>query len=235
MAFTILEWFGRLVGDKTSEATELRRTKQCPFIKSACTKLYGDGSVNSVCSVDTSEGPLVICPNRLYAESYKILKDASLAAFGPGMSLVFTPNIRKTSGQNRVLALGKRSGGEIKLPTRGKRGSYFVDWILAKLTEQNELAEFVALEVQTMDTTGSYRPEVEKLQRGAMSTRPSKSSPNWENVNKRILPQLIYKGHVLRRENKCAHGLFFVCPELVLTHIKSRLGGTARLNHACGV
>ena len=47
---------------------------------------------------------------------------------------------------------------------------------------------------------------------------------NWENVNKRILPQLIYKGQVLRREQKCTKGLFFVCPKQVLNKIKERLG-----------
>ena len=49
---------------------------------------------------------------------------------------------------------------------------------------------------------------------------------NWENVNKRILPQLIYKGHVLRRERLCSKGLFFVCPTQVYSKIKERLGNT---------
>ena len=49
---------------------------------------------------------------------------------------------------------------------------------------------------------------------------------NWENVNKRILPQLIYKGHVLRRERLCSKGLFFVCPTQVYNKIKERLGNT---------
>jgi hypothetical protein len=47
---------------------------------------------------------------------------------------------------------------------------------------------------------------------------------NWENVNKRILPQLIYKGQVLRREAKCTKGLFFVCPRQVLERVRERLG-----------
>jgi hypothetical protein len=48
---------------------------------------------------------------------------------------------------------------------------------------------------------------------------------NWENVSKRILPQLIYKGHVLRRERLCSKGLFFVCPKPVKDKIVQRLGG----------
>ena len=80
-----------------------------------------------------------------------------------------------------------------------KTSGFFVDWILARLDRDKKLTEFAALEVQTMDTIGSYRAEREAI----LSDRPyvGKSvGPNWENVNKRILPQLIYKGHLLERE-----------------------------------
>lgn len=53
----------------------------------------------------------------------------------------------------------------------------------------------------------------------------SEAGVNWENVSKRILPQLIYKGHVLRRERLCSKGLFFVCPKPVKDKIVQRLGG----------
>jgi hypothetical protein len=63
-----------------------------------------------------------------------------------------------------------------------------------------------------------------------MSGKPfigySKAGMNWENVSKRILPQLIYKGHVLRRERLCSKGLFFVCPKPVKDKIVQRLGGS---------
>ena len=86
-----------------------------------------------------------------------------------------------------------RMGGELPLPKRKGRGSYYVDWILARLDGSGELTEFTAIEVQTIDTTGSYqnarralieRHEVEKDTVGL----------NWENVSKRIIPQIIYKG-----------------------------------------
>ena len=51
---------------------------------------------------------------------------------------------------------------------------------------------------------------------------------NWENVNKRILPQIIYKGHVLRLEERCTKGLYFVCPKQVYSRIRERLGGNLR-------
>jgi hypothetical protein len=43
-------------------------------------------------------------------------------------------------------------------------------------------------------------------------------------VSKRILPQIIYKGHVLRREPLCRNGMFFICPAPVYERIQQRLG-----------
>ena len=93
------------------------------------------------------------------------------------------------------------------------------------MSSRNELIDFTAVEVQTIDTTGNYREEVRALFEGKDYDTPSTANPNWENVNKRILPQVIYKGHVLRREPKCSKGLFFICPSPVYSRIRERLGG----------
>ncbi|MCM1029206.1 MAG: hypothetical protein NC342_01325 [Pseudoflavonifractor sp.] len=52
---------------------------------------------------------------------------------------------------------------------------------------------------------------------------------NWENVSKRIIPQIIYKRQVLQREALCRTGLFLVCPKPVYRRILDRLGGTDKL------
>jgi len=52
----------------------------------------------------------------------------------------------------------------------------------------------------------------------------SSSNFNFENVNKRIIPQLITKGHILRREKLCSRGLFFICPTAVYRRIQQRVG-----------
>jgi hypothetical protein len=56
-------------------------------------------------------------------------------------------------------------------------------------------------------------------------TQQSGAGLNWENVSKRILPQLIFKGHVLQHEPLCKKGLYFVCPTAVYDKIMIRLGG----------
>ncbi len=170
------------------------------------------------------EETVIICPNRLYAEKYKVLLDVMNVAFGDGHILIEPSQYRLVDHDGKyVVAFGKLFGGELRLPSR--RGSYFVDWILARIDDEGNLAEFVAIEVQSLDTTGTYNPEVEMFRNGVFDVPNSKAGLNWENVNKRILPQLIYKGHVLRREAKCKKGLFFIIPGAVKDRIMQRLGG----------
>ncbi|KVV26879.1 hypothetical protein WK80_15940 [Burkholderia multivorans] len=128
------------------------------------------------------------------------------------------------AGRSRVAVFGKAWGGELRLPNRSGVGGYYVDWVLAKLTDDGALQEFVAIEVQSIDTTGNYRDEREAYLRGEDYGRSSTAGFNWENVSKRILPQLIYKGNVLQRERLCRKGLFFISPTPVYERINQRLG-----------
>ena len=127
-----------------------------------------------------------------------------------------------------IAVFGHGWGGELPLPKRQGKGSYYVDWILARLDGAGQLVEFTAIEVQTIDTTGTYqnarralieRHEIEKDTVGL----------NWENVSKRIIPQIIYKGQVLQREELCKSGLYFVCPKPVYDRVLERLGGKEKL------
>lgn len=175
----------------------------------------------------TNDTSVIICPNRLYASGYAMLQDVVGVAFGKGHTLIRPHDHSKVEHDGTyVVAFGKNFGRELRLPSRQSGGSYFVDWVLAKIDADGGLDEFVAVEVQSIDTTGSYRPEVQALRKGHTDVTNSKAGLNWENVNKRILPQLIYKGHVLRREALCKKGLFFVTPEAVYKRIDARLGGS---------
>jgi hypothetical protein len=228
MGTRITELFGYAPDDQSTAAAAARAQRHCPFLGKTCDKTLSDGEISGVCSLKPMRGPEVICcPNRLYANQYQILSDVSTTAFGQGGVLTRGGNARGTNvqpGQFRVAVFGKRWGGELRLPNRAESGGYFVDWILAKLHPNGEIESFVAVEVQSIDTTGNYRGERETILRGQAFSGFSTAGFNWENVNKRILPQLIYKGHVLRREQLCSKGLFFVCPTVVFNKIQTRLG-----------
>ena len=235
MASNIIEFFGYSPGDQSPEAQKARKEFKCPFLGQTCTKTLSDGSVSGVCTLKPmTSGPVICCPVRLYAGDYQILKDVAVQAFGRGIDLIVGSDANsyreKNPGKPCVIVFGKRWGKELRLPSRakksgGSRGAYFVDWILAHVEADGKLLGFVAIEVQSIDTTGNYRAErLAYLKTGTFAGK-STAGFNWENVNKRILPQIIYKGHVLRREPLCQKGLFFICPTPVYHKIAERLGG----------
>ena len=80
-----------------------------------------------------------------------------------------------------------------------------------------------------MDTTGSYQTEWCRIMASPTSPKcpPRKARRQtsiWENVNKRIIPQLLTKGNVFQRESLCKKGMFFITPTPVYRALLSRLG-----------
>lgn len=230
MAGYIAEFFGYRAEDNSEAALLAIAQRQCPFLVSQCIKtLSRDKEIAGVCAVrqKTADSPTVICcPIRLYADNYKILRTISERAFGEKLPLYSgrtAVEMAKIEG-GAVALFGRRWGRELRLPQRKGTGSYFVDWVLARLDGQGELVEITAIEVQTIDTTGNYRTAREALLHDREVVEDTVGL-NWENVSKRIIPQLIYKGQVLQREELCKKGLYFVCPQPVYERVLNRLGG----------
>jgi hypothetical protein len=197
---------------------------------------------HGACSLEQTAGdPIIICPNRLYANDHAILLDVAVHAFGPGVHLINAPSLKNLKSNNtvtgnEVVVFGKYFGSELSIPQPklakeliGK-GAFFIDYILAKIDRTGSPEAFTAVEIQSIDTTNSYKKQADSYFQGkpyvdAKGNCPgwTKAGLNWGNVAKRILPQLIYKGYVLRRERLCGKGLFFVCPQQVLDKIRLRL------------
>ena len=234
MSGYISEFFGYRAEDTSAIALNAAAGQICPFLGSPCTKMLSrDHTVSGVCSVrqKTVGSPSVICcPIRIYAEDYKMLHSISRQAFGHELGLYSgrTAVERAKAEGGAVAVFGHGWGGELRLPQRAGTGSYFVDWVLARLNGNGELVEFTAIEVQTIDTTGNYRKARTAIMRDR-SVVADTVGLNWENVSKRIIPQLIYKGQVLQREDLCRTGLFFVCPKAVYDRVLNRLGGRERI------
>ncbi len=231
MSLNVFEFFGFSPNDTSDQAKQYRRNGDCPFVACKCIKKFKSGTVSGACSVKPiTSGPVICCPLRMYAGNYQVLLDVARACFGPAARLCRNDLDFEGDG-NDIQVFGKGWGKELRLPSRRSGGGYFVDWILALISPDNTLQEFVAIELQTMDTTGSYESQINAFYRGETNINPAKSGINWENVSKRILPQIIYKGHVLRREPLCTKGLFFICPTPVYQRIISRLGGRLEEYH----
>lgn len=226
MPLEIVELFGYPPDDKSVAAKAARKKFDCPILGIGCSKHLSDGTPSGVCTVRQSKSdPIICCPVRLYAEEYSILRDVANEAFGPGKKLISAGDFVRTPPKaDCVVVFGKRWGGELRLPKRKGKGNYFVDWVLSHLDKSGNLLDFAAVEVQSIDTTGSYRKQRSEILEGISPLSKSKAGLNWENVAKRILPQLIYKGNVLRREVLCRKGLFFVTDSSVYMRIMERLG-----------
>lgn len=236
MAGRVVEFFGYAPGDPVG--LKLSATTQCPFVNNACIKPRHGG-----CSLQqmNTPAPVIMCPNRLYANNHAVLADIAEQAFDPGVVVKTATEIDllKKAGAltgTEVGIFGKYWGSELSIPSpRAAEGEetdgFYIDYVLARLDKAGNVAEFTAVEIQTIDTTGNYNDQARAFFAGKQFTDPQGRTPgwtgvglNWANVSKRIIPQLIYKGYVLRRERKCVRGLFFVCPSAVLERIRRRLG-----------
>ncbi|GGB88463.1 NotI family restriction endonuclease [Knoellia flava] len=239
MGSTIYEWFGYAATDASPEAALAAEDKLCPHIKGMCVKRSSGG----VCSIvpTGSPTPVIICPQRMYTDSHRFLKEIALEAFsdadlesGPDGLPLLTPfaQVRERalmSGRAQVGVFGQGFGGELRLPPAGNGlGRYSIDFVLTHVQSDGELATFVPVEVQSIDISNSNTRGVTALQRDR-TIAPTKAGLNYENVNKRILPQLIVKGLMLQAEELCRQGIYFVSPVPVYERVLMRLGGSERL------
>lgn len=231
MSGFIYDFFGYPATDQSSKAALTAEAGECPLLHDVCTKkLSRDGDLipSGACAVKqiSSPEPIICCPVRLYARDYELLRIITLKAFGEERNLYPADiAVEKAREENGAVAVfGHRWGRELRLPKRDGQGNYFADWVLALLDGNGELQEFTSIEVQTIDTTGNYRDSRDGLLNGRRMVKSSVGL-NWENVAKRIIPQLVYKGQVLQREKYCRTGLWFVTPQPVFERILTRLGG----------
>lgn len=233
MAGFIAEFFGFPADDNSPSSQLATARRNCPFLNSSCVKRFHGGEVSGVCAIQQKgkdAPPVICCPNRIYAENYKVLYEVAEDAFGCKFNLYAGRSaIEKAKSEKGAVAVfGHGWGGELRLPKRKGTGSYFVDWVLARLGKKGELLEFTAVEVQTIDTTGNYQTARQALLDNRQRVADTVGL-NWENVSKRIIPQIIYKGQVLQREDLCRKGLYFVCPRPVYERVLLRLGGEENL------
>lgn len=220
----LVEIFGYAPDDLTQSVRSLWNLGACPFINKACSKSNHDSSVvYGTCSVTTTFGDCIICPNRLYEKDYATLRAVAEDAFGKMAEFVlFDEYIRRRDESGIfVVALGQNSGKEVKI---GR--SLSMDWVLAKI-ENNQLIEYVGIEVQSIDITNNYRDAwyaYKNLTPNTKTIPPSEHGMNWANVHKRLIPQIIRKGVVYSNSKLVKAGLYFVLPDIVYRKFEDIIG-----------
>ena len=223
---TLIEIFGYASDDLSRDARSLWNIGACPFTYKPCTKINHDQSITyGTCSVSSPFGDIVICPNRLYANDYETLRNVSSDAFGDIPFFLFDKYVKERATITEcVVALGKNSGKEVQV---GRGLS--MDWVLARIVDGG-LAEYVGIEVQSIDITGNYRDAWHGYHNLPNTKTPVEKIPssrhglNWANVHKRLIPQLIRKGVVYSRSTLVRKGLYFILPEIVYLKFEDIIG-----------
>jgi len=180
---SVAEIFGHSVTDHSDQARQRRDQKLCPFRSDRCNK----GNLKhplGICSFTDGHHAGVVCPNR-FVEKGRIFTDVGRAAFGAGASILVAPEIR-------ILRVG--NGRRI-----GK-----VDYIVAKLGENQQVVDFAALEVQAVYFSGaSIRPAFDQfIATGQLPGDSRRRLDYRSSAQKRLMPQLNLKVPVFRRWGK---------------------------------
>lgn len=199
----LLELFGTSTSVSTSPNwRRIEAQSRCPFLERQCLKnRKSDPSVLiGSCSVayGRSLRPVIICPHRLL-ERRQIFLDTFhlLTLHEPGNELHVVP--------------------EIALP--GGSVDYFVVSV-----RKGKVKDFVGIELQTVDTTGTVWPERQRFLHSMGISVPSadvkcadKFGMNWKMTAKTILIQLHHKVQTFEHINK---KLVLVMQDLLLQYMR---------------
>ena len=186
----LAEVFGLPISNQTPKAQRLRRLRLCPFNNKVpnCTKDKAKDPLG-VCSIFQNEEAVITCPVR-FREDWLIAEDAAAFFFGP--------DVRWTS-----LA-------EVRLPDKQGKSAGNIDVVLVAYDESGQITDFGSLEVQAVYISGNVGLPFKYF----MDDPAGRADMDWagqplypradfvSSSRKRLAPQLIFKGGILRAWNK---------------------------------
>lgn len=181
----VSEFFGLYCKDATQDFKQAMSTQICPYTQRTCTKMRkSDPEIKiGTCSVRYQHNDIIICPFRLL-EHNQIFIDCLhlLTMHEPGNELYLVPEVQIPGGH--------------------------VDYFLISAKDKR-IKDFIGIELQTMDTTGTVWPERQKFLNGqGIEVNPdelnSKKSfgMNWKMTLKTILVQMHHKSETFEHLNK---------------------------------
>lgn len=183
----VLELFGYSVKLANENWQAIVEKQECPFLRRKCYKVRKSSPNISIgtCTVQygKDEIPIVICPTRLI-DRRNIFTDCLhlLTTHEPGNELHIIPEVSVPGGH--------------------------VDYFLASV-KKGKVRDFVGIELQTLDTTGTVWPERQRLlmelkvqQEGNGDVLNKPFGMNWKMTAKTILVQMHHKIQTFEHLNK---------------------------------
>jgi len=209
----LAEVFGFPITNLDKEANRYRKNKLCPYNNKvpSCTKDKASDPLG-VCSVFDKEDIAITCPIR-FRQCWLIAEDAA--------NFFFPSNATWTSLT------------EVRLNDANGQSAGNIDIVLVSYDERGKIVDFGSLEIQGVYISGNIRNPFEHY-----IANPSKNADlDWSNEQnyprpdylsssrKRLAPQLIYKGGILKNWNKkmavaLDNSFFKTLPELPVTEEK---------------
>ena len=186
----LAEVFGYPIDNHSAEAKRCRDNALCPFGNKVpnCTKDKANNPLG-VCSILDGTDVVITCPVR-FRERWIIAEDAA--------SFFFPKAARWTTLT------------EVRLKDKYGKSAGNIDVVLCSYNDRGKITEFGALEVQAVYISGNVRNPFEHYMEDPMarstmdwSTRPNYPNPDYlSSSRKRLAPQLIFKGGILKAWNK---------------------------------
>jgi len=184
----LAEVFGFPIDNKSERAKRYRDNKLCPFnnIVSNCTKNSIEFPLG-VCSLHHKGKPVIICPIR-FREDWIIISDAANFIFD------------KKDSWTHV--------GEVRLNDKHGKSAGNIDYVLVSYDDKGRVLDFGSLEVQSVyisgNLTGTFTAYLENPVPTFSWTNAFKyPKPDYlSSSRKRLIPQIIAKGSILRQWNK---------------------------------
>lgn len=151
----LIELFGQSTADTTQDWQSIAARQWCPYLDRKCIKVRKSQPEVSIgsCSVLYGKGQrqIVICPNRLL-ERRQVFTDCLhlLTLHEPGNELHIVPEVSVPGGSVDFFLVSARNG---------------------------RVKDFVGIELQTLDTTGTVWPARQKLLVLALTSFAKKRAP----------------------------------------------------------
>lgn len=181
----VVELFGQSTSAPRVNWNDVITSQQCPYMRRKCIKTRKSNPEISIgtCTVEHRGSPVIICPIRFRA-GHQIFFDCMhlLTLNEPGNEIHAVPEVTVPGGSLDYVLVSARDG---------------------------RVRDFVGIEIQTLDTTGTVWPERQRFlhgvglptaQRDLDSTSPF--GMNWKMTAKTILMQLHHKIQTFEHLNK---------------------------------
>jgi hypothetical protein len=183
----LAEVFGFPTNNFSEQAERYRHSKLCPYNNKVpnCTKDKANAPLG-VCSIYHKQAPVITCPIR-FRQDWLIAENAAAFFFGENANWTSLTEVRLKD------ASGQSAGN--------------IDMVLVSYDDRGKVLDFGAVEVQAVYISGNVRKPFEMF----ISDPNGWEAVDWSKIadyyptpdylsssRKRLVPQLLYKGKILR-------------------------------------